>query len=88
MRFKPLFCNNSAIPDFCTGDDKGIGNRHSLQPLLFADQALKMGYLKNLCDKSLLIPIRQGKNLLVLFCPRQHIRTDILSFEFGPDFSG
>ena len=88
IRSKPLFCDDCAILDLCAGNNKGIGHWHSRQSLSFANQALKMRNLENRCDKSQFILIRRGKNLLVLFCPRQHIRTYILSLEFGPDLTG
>ena len=44
--------------------------------------------LKYLCDKLKFSGSRGSKNLFVLLCPRQHIRTYILPLKFIPDFTG
>ena len=83
-----LFRNDRTAFDFGARDNKRIGNGCAFQALLLTDQVLEVRNLEYLRNKLKFSRVRCGKDLLVLFRPRQHIRAYVLPPELIPDFTG
>lgn len=88
FEFKPLagtlpafFRNDRSRIDFGAGDDERIRHGHPLEPLLRADQALKMGDFKYLGYELEFICCRCRKQCFVVLCPLQNGLADRLPFQ-------